>query len=613
MKRILYLILIIFLILICLKACIRQDIPDEKNYKQNVVKTDEQFTFPSNPINIVLNGREYLQTQSTVGKYGGELINSTIGEGPKTFNPFNSKDSTSSSMAGLMYDGLFSTSPKDGSIVPRLAKSYETKDGMTYIVRLRKGAKWSDGEPITADDVVFTWNNIILAGYGNTSLRDAVMIDGKLPKVYKVDNYTVKFVISKPFAPFARLMSAQIAPKHIFEPVVKQGKKYFDSFYSTNTPPELFVTSGPFRLKEYLAAQRVVFVRNPDYYMIDKQKQKLPYLNKVVYLIVGDLNNEILKFEAHETDVISLRGSNVAPYKLKEAKSDYKIYNLGPDTGTMFVVINLNKRKNKEGKYYVQPEKQFWFADKNFRTAVDWALDRKNMVQNIANGLAQPLFTAESLNSIFLNKSIKGHERNLAKARQLLTQSGFKLGQNKKLYDKFNNRVEFDLYTNAGNTEREAIGVMVKQDLEDLGMRVNYKPIEFNTLVNKMITTLDWDMIIMGLTGSPLEPHDGKNVWNSNGSLHIFNQRTEASYVDDRLDFEKELDEIFDKGALQTDFSNRKALYDRYQQIIYDEKPIIYLYSPIRIVAIRKKFKNIYPSQLSGLIYNLEEIYEDKN
>ena len=108
MKRILYLILIIFLILICLKACIRQDIPDEKNYKQNVVKTDEQFTFPSNPINIVLNGREYLQTQSTVGKYGGELINSTIGEGPKTFNPFNSKDSTSSSMAGLMSSFLSS-------------------------------------------------------------------------------------------------------------------------------------------------------------------------------------------------------------------------------------------------------------------------------------------------------------------------------------------------------------------------------------------------------------------------------------------------------------------------------------------------------------------------
>ena len=247
----------------------------------------------------------------------------------------------------------------------------------------------------------------------------------------------------------------------------------------------------------------------------------------------------------------------------------------------------------------------------NFRNAVDYALDRKSMVQNVANGLAKPLFTAESLNSIFLNKNIKGHDRNLEIAKKYLKDGGFSIGKNKNLYDKFNNRVEFNLYTNAGNTEREAIGVMVKQDLEDLGMVVNYKPIEFNSLVNKMTTTLDWDMIIMGLTGSPLEPHDGKNVWYSNGSLHLFNQRTGDEKFDDRLDFEKRLDEIFDKGALQTDINKRKTLYDEYQQIIYDQKPIIYLYSPVRIVAIRKKFKNIFPSSLSGVTYNIEEIYED--
>ncbi len=613
MKQKIYIIFIIIFLIFFLKACIKRDVPEEEKIKQNVVRSETNFTFPSEQKNVTLNGVDYLQSQASIGKFGGELIESTIGEGPKTFNPFTSKDATSSSMSGLMFDSLFTTSPKDGQIVPKLAKSYKTKDGKTYIVNLRHGIKWSDGKPITADDVVFTWNEIILAGLGNTSTRDAVMIDGKLPKVEKIDDYTVKFSIIKPFSPFLRLMASQIAPKHIFEPITKQGAKAFDMFYSTNTPPEKFVTSGAFRLKEYKAAQRVVFERNPNYYIINTENKQLPYLNKLVYLIVGDLNNEILKFEGHEIDVISLRGSNVAPYKLKEANSDYKIYNLGPDTGTMFLAINLNTRKNSDGEYYVNPEKQFWFRDKNFRTAIDYALDRKNMVQNIANGLAKPLFTAESLNSIFLNKNIKGHERNLLKSKELLQKSGFRLNSNKNLYDKFGERVEFDLYTNAGNTEREAIGVMVKQDLEDLGMRVNYKPIEFNTLVNKMTTTFDWDMIIMGLTGSPLEPHDGKNVWHSDGSLHLFNQRTEISKIDNRLPFEKKLDEIFDSAALKTNFSERKKLYDEYQKIIYDEKPIIYLYSPIRIVALRKKFKNIYPSQLSGITYNIEEIYEDNN
>lgn len=613
MKRFLYVILIIIFLTFFLKACLRRDITDDKSIKTNIAKTEVNYNFPPESKNVVIDNIEYLQSQAPVGKFGGELIESTIGEGPKTFNPFSSKDATSSSLAGLMYDSLFTTSAKDGKIIPKLAKSYETKDGKTYIVHLRKGIQWSDGKPITADDVIFTWNDIILAGLGNTSTRDAVTIDGKLPKVYKIDDFTVKFVISKPFSPFVRIMASQIAPKHVFEPITKQGAKAFDLFYSTNTNPKDFVVSGPFKLKEYKAAQRVVFEKNPNYYIINTDNKKLPYLDKLVYLIVGDLNNEILKFEGHETDVLSLRGSTVAPYKMKEAESDYKIYNLGADNGTMFIAINLNKHQNNNGEFYVNPEKQMWFGDKNFRTAVDYAIDRKNMVQNIANGLAKPLFTAESLNSIFLNKNIKGHERNLQIAKDCLEKSGFKYEKNKKLYDKNGERVEFDLYTNAGNTEREAIGVMVKQDLEDLGMHVNFKPIEFNTLVNKMTTTFDWDMIIMGLTGSPLEPHDGKNVWHSYGSLHLFNQRTKKPNFDDRLKFEKRLDEIFDLAALQTDFANRKKLYDEYQQIIYEEKPIIYLYSPIRIVALRKKFKNIYPSQLMGITYNIEEIYEDKN
>lgn len=130
-------------------------------------------------------------------------------------------------------------------------------------------------------------------------------------------------------------------------------------------------------MKEYVPAQRVVFERNPNYYEINSKGQKLPYLDKLVYLIVGDLNNEVLKFEAKELDVISLQGSKVARYKSLEPHSDFKLYNLGPDTGTMYLSMNLNNRKNNKGKYYVDPDKQMWFQDLDFRKAVDYAIDRK--------------------------------------------------------------------------------------------------------------------------------------------------------------------------------------------------------------------------------------------
>lgn len=609
MKKVLYVVLIIIFMIFALKSFINKDLP-EINNKNNVKQTQPKIiTFPPASKTITIKGVDYLQSQAVTGNFGGVLVASTIGEGPKTFNPYNTEDATSATMAEMMFDGLVSGRPDTGEVIPKLAKSFEiSSDGKTYTVHLRHGIKWSDGKPITSDDVEFSWNKIILAGLGNTSTRDSVVIEGKLPKVEKVDDYTVKFITAKPFAPFLRILSAPIAPKHIFESAVKKGDKYFKSFWSTTTPPKDFVISGPFKLQEYVPAQRIVFERNPNYYEINLKNEKLPYLDKIIYLIVGDLNNEILKFEAKEIDVINLRGSNVGRYKKKEAKSDYIIYNIGPDTGTMFVAINMSTRKNEQGKYYVQPQKQAWFADKNFRYAIDWAIDRQAMVNNVANGLAAPLFTAESLNSIYLNKKLaKGHPKNINTAKAYLKKSGFYL-KNGILYDKKGNRVEFDLYTNAGNTEREAIGVMVKQDLEDLGMKVNFKPVEFNSLVNKLVNSLDWDLVIMGLTGTPLEPHNGKNVWHSAGSLHLFNQRPDGK-IYDRLPWELQLDKIIDEASLKITFKDRKKLYNQYQQIIYDEKPIIYLYSPIRVIAIRKKFGNIYPSPLAGVTYNLDEIY----
>ena len=607
MKKAGYVVLVLVFIALFCVSCLHIDKP-AKNIQTPKLSSTQTFPVHPEQKNITINGIDYLQSEAPIGKFGGTLVASTIGEGPKTFNPFNSKDNISSQLSEIMYDGLLSTNPTTGEPIAKLAKSFSV-NGREYLIKLRHGIKWSDGKPITADDVVFTWQNIIFDGFGNTSTRDSIVVDGKLPTVEKIDDYTVKFVTPKPFAPFIRMLATPIAPKHIFEPAVKKGKAYFETFLSTNTPPSQFVTSGAFRLKEYVPAQRAVFERNPNYYVINKANQKLPYLDKLVYLIVGDVNNEVLKFEGGELDIIGLQGANVARFKELEKHSNFKVYNLGPNTGTMFVSMNLNTRKDDKGKFYVSPMKQKWFQDKNFRQAVDYAIDRKNMVFNIANGLGAPLFTAESLNSIFLNKNLPAYDRDIDKAKELLKKSGFYTDKKGKLYDEYGNRVEFDLYTNAGNTEREAIGVMVKQDLEDLGMKVNFKPVEFNTLVNKLVNTYDWDMVIMGLTGSPLEPNGGKNVWMSDGTLHMFNQRPAGYKKDDRFVWEKQIDELYIKGALATDFDSRKKYYDEYQAIAYEEKPFIYIYSPLIISAIRTKFKNLYPSMLGGLTHNIEEIY----
>ncbi|MBR6164288.1 ABC transporter substrate-binding protein [bacterium] len=609
-------IIFVITILVCV-SCFRVDNPqseEETEADTSNINLEDYPEYKAQPT-LTINGIDYRLSLMPTGKYGGEFITSEISD-PKTFNPWVSKDATSSSIGDMLYDALVTSSPLKGDIVPVLAKSYEISDDKkTYTFHLREGVKWTDGKEITADDVVFTWEEIIFKGLGNTSTRDSLYIEGELPTVKKTGKYTVVFTTKKPFAPFLRFLSSPIAPKHIFKPAADKGEKYFDSFLNSTTNPKEIVSSGAFILEEYVPAQRIVFKRNPNYYVINENGKTLPYLDKYIILIVGDLNNEILKFESKELDIISVKGKDAARLKKKEKYSDYTMYNLGPNASSNFIIFNMNKRKDKDGNYFVPKFKQAWFNDINFRTAVDYAIDRNSMVINIANGVATPMYSAESIPSIYLNKEVaKGHNQDIEYAKALLKESGFWLDKNNVLRDKNSNVVELELITNAGNTEREATGVIIKEDLAKLGIKVNFRPIEFNSLVNKVSSTNKWETVILGFSGGSIyEPHGSKNVWYSNGAMHIFNNRLgEEKKYNDLLSWEEEIDEIFEKAALELEFEKRKTLYDRFQEIIYKEKPIIFLYARNTIIALRNRIKNAYLVKFSGGIYNLEEIYVDE-
>lgn len=612
MKKSVYLILI-FLIFICLcflifKKDYGYDITQDTQYEP----LNEVNNFIPEYKNVTIDGIDYLQSQLPIGKFGGVFTTSSIGD-PKTFNPYNANDATSAELSEIMYDGLTQTNPTDGRVVPKLAKNIKIlDDNKTYIIELRHGLKWSDGVEITSDDVYFTYNTIIFGGFGDGSTKDVMTIDGKLPKIEKIDKYKIKFTTPKPFAPFLRTLSASIMPKHVFEIVTNKGKEYFLTYQSIDVNPQDLVISGAFKLKEYVAGQRIVYEKNPNYYLINKNNEKLPYIDKWVSVIVGDMNNQTLKFESGAIDVLSVNGALVNRYRELEKRGDFRLYNLGASTNTTFIVFNLNNRKNKDGKYYVDPIKQAWFQDRNFRGALDWAIDRQDLILNIFSGLASPLYSAEPLNSLFLNEKVAlGHKKDLNYAFELLKKSGF-YKKDGILYDKNGNKVEFELLTNAGNTQREATGVSIKQDFEKLGIKVNFKAIEFNSLINKTLNSVDYDCIIIALTSNINEPNSGYNVWNPYGALHLFNKRTKNDLTssDKVLDFENELLEIFKKGALELDFNKRKQIYNKYQQIVAKENPMIYLYAPLQIYAIRNKIKNVYPSKIGGL-YSINEIYID--
>jgi len=198
---------------------------------------------------------------------------------------------------------------------------------------------------------------------------------------------------------------------------------------------------------------------------------------------------------------------------------------------------------------------------------------------------------------------------NPAKARAILREAGFiDRDGDGVVEDPQGNPVEFTLVTNAGNTQREHIAQMIRKDLEEIGFKVHFTFLEFNVLVDKLDVTYDWDACILGLTGG-IEPHFGRNVWHSSGHLHMWYPRQKRPATP----WEARIDEIFDTAVQELDRQKRKALYDEWQRIVAEQLPFIYTVVPTRLVAVRNKFGNLYPTSYGGVLWNLEELFVKEN
>lgn len=568
-----------------------------------------------------IDGAEVMLGRYPVGQYKGSLVRSIVGSDPKTFNWWAANDTSSKELCSLMFAPLVNTDAYSGAVIPALAASYKVEaDKVTYTTKLRKGLKWSDGKPITAEDVAFTWNTIIKDGYGNSSLRDVTTIDGKAPLVTVVDPLTNKFVTPRPFAPFERILGIPIAPKHIFEPIIKSkdGRKNFDSFWNVNTKPESFVTSGPFVLDSFIPGQRTTFKPSKNFYMYNSDKQRLPYLDHITFLIVTDVNTNLLKFKGKEIDITTVRCRDAGDLVKDANRLNFKLYDFGPSEGSTFITFNMNRRKNpKSGKPYVDPIKSAWFNDTNFRQAINHVLDRKAICDNYFKGLGSPAFGGMPPTSPFANNNLKPFASDIKYAKELLAKSGFKYDKDGALFDKDGHRVEFDMLTSSGGTFYAAVGLTFKENMKALGIKVNYQEINFNLLADKVNNTLDWQAILFSLGGGdPLEPNDSANVFRSGGRLHLFDQRMPDDKgqikVTDARPWETEIDQLLDKGTAVFERPKRKAIYDKVQEILYRESPMIYVANPKTIVAVRNTIHNYSPTPFSQLpqgLHNIEEIW----
>lgn len=537
---------------------------------------------------------------------------------PKTFNLALNQESPN--IFGLTYAGLITENGLTGEIEPELAESWEiSPDKKRIVFTLRPDLKWSDGQPLTADDVVFSYNEVYLNEEIPTDVRDVLRI-GKnraLPTIKKIDDRHVEFTVPEPFAPFLRSTGIGILPAHVLRETIttkdQTGKPKFLTTWGINTPPKEIVFNGAYQLESYATSERVVFRRNPYYWRKDKQDKQQPYIEKVIWQIVENTDTSLLQFRSGGLDSVGVSPDYFSLLKKGEKRGKYTIYNGGPASGTTFIAFNLNQGR-RNGIPLVEPMKSKWFNQVKFRQAIAYAIDRQRMINNIYRGLGELQNSPISVQSPYYfspQAGLKVYDYNLDKAKELLLSIGFKYDEQEELLDSAGNRVRFTLITNSGNKIREAMGSQIKQDLSKIGIQVDFNPIAFGVLVDKLSNTLDWECYLLGFTGG-VEPNDGANVWSLEGGLHSFNQKPQKGQPQltgqKFADWEKEIARLYVQAAGELDETKRKAIYAETQKITQENLPSIFLVNPFSMTAVRDRIQGIKYSALGGAFWNIYEL-----
>ena len=548
---------------------------------------------------------DLLTVPGEVGRPGGRLVVSLRAE-PKTLNPLTAADTPSREVIGAMQADLVHINRQTQLTEPALAKSWKiSADGLQYTLTLRKGLHFSDGHPVDADDVLFSFR-VYLDENVHATQRDLLIVGGKPIAVRKVNEQTVVFQMAKPYGVAERLFDGfAILPRHLLENPYQEGK--LAQTWTLSTPANQWAGLGAFRLKEYVPGQRLVLERNPYYWKTDANARRLPYLNELVFLFVPSAEAQVLRFQSGEADIISRLGAEDFSV-LSRRQNGYTMTDAGAGLEYNFLFFNLNDLEEKTSPQ--MRKKQKWFGDVKFRQSVSAAVDREAIVRLVYQGHGAALWGPVTPgNPRWADAAIKHPERSLDRARQLLREAGFKwAGANDEpvLVDADGNTVEFSILMSSSSAERTKMATLLQADLQQLWMRVQLVPLELRSLIDRITQTKEYDACVLGIASFDADPNSDLNVWLSSGGMHLWN----PSQAHPATPWEAEIDRLMGQQLATINPTLRKKLYDRVQEILAENQPMIFLASPHILTGAKNSIGNFHPAVFEPyVLWNVEQLY----
>lgn len=548
-----------------------------------------------------------------IGTYGGRFV---IGQtsAPKTFNAIMANETSSTDVTQLLFTTLVDFNNGTQQDIPMLAKSWDVSpDGLTWTFHLRQGAAFSDGHPMTAEDVLFS----LEAAYDSTlhpSIQDLLVINGKKIEASAPDAHTVVMKIPSPYAlMFPAIGSLRIMPKHVLQSAFQKGE--FAAAYNSSISPDSLVTSGPWKLKQFAPGEKTVLTRNPYWFGVDGKGHRLPYLEELVFLIVPDQNAAALKFQAGELDGLdNVRPEDFQSYEDRQKQENFTLYDLGPSLNTNFFWFNLNKVRSatpgkKVGQPYIEAYKYTWFSNPVFRRAVSMAIDRDGIIKSVLFGEAVKNWsTSTPGNKTWYWPEIPRYDYNLEEAKKLLAGLGWKDKNGDGILEDANGKtVSFTMKTNGDNTIRMKMCNFIKDDLAKVGIQCIPTGVDFNTLITNVRQDFQYDAVLLGLqTGVPPDPGMGQNVYRSSGLTHYWNIKQPKP----ETPAEARIDELVTANVGTLNMAERRRTWNDIQKTINDECFVIWLPTINTKLPVRNKFGNLQPVVIPHrLLWNIDRVF----
>ncbi len=547
-------------------------------------------------------------TKSRVPRAGGRL---TVAERatPTTFNyPLATSVITVNISYYLMNSRLIEFNHQTQQNVAGLAESWDlAPDGKSLTCRLRPSLAFSDGAPLTADDVLFTLR-VLTDEKLNSLFRDALLVNGKNIQAQKIDDRTIRLDLPEPIAdPADILANLGVLPRHKLSAAFESGA--FENAWGLEAKPEEFAVSGPFMLKEYVPGQRTILVRNPHYWKKDAGGTQLPYLDELVIDAIADPNTAILKFQQGGIDLLD--GIRPADYaSLKDQPGATVLRDAGPWLQPDLFWFNLSDAKDAKGKPLVDPARRSWFIDPRFRKAIAHAIDRNAIVANVLRGLGTPIdsFVTPG-NKIWLSEKRTSYAYDPGRSRSLLQEAGFQFREEAgqpRLLDSSGRPVEFTLIVSESVAPRKQMAVIMQEDLAKIGIKVNLTALEDKMLEEFLTRKFSYDAAIHGVSPSGPDPSAWTAVLRSDGNLHFWAMKQSRP----QFEWETRFDQLLAEMAASRDPAERKRKFDEIQQLFAEQLPMIPLVARHFLSGARASLGNYQPSFLPPRsLWNAEELF----